>query len=212
MDIPIQADVECTDGRGGRSTGVVVNPVTRRVSHVVVEEDPFPHIKRLVPVALIAEASPDRICLKATKAALGEQESFLETHFVQGEFPYGMYDPDEVRLWPYALPDPGPVPVEYERLPPGELAVHRGSHVRATDGSVGQVDEFLVDRESGDITHLVLREGHLWGQKDVLIPVSEIERIEEDAVYLKMDKQALAQLPSMALQRWHQILAEDRGR
>ena len=31
-------------------------------------------------------------------------------------------------------------------MPPGELAVRRGSHVRATDGDVGRVDEFLVDR------------------------------------------------------------------
>ena len=61
----------------------------------------------------------------------------------------------------------------------GELAVRRGSRVRATDGDVGRVDEFLVDRETAHITHLVLREGHLWGQKDVLIPVSEIGQIDE---------------------------------
>jgi hypothetical protein len=50
--------------------------------------------------------------------------------------------------------------------------------VRATDGRVGRVDEFLVDPESGNITHLCLRKDHLWGDKLVCIPVSEIDLIE----------------------------------
>jgi sporulation protein YlmC with PRC-barrel domain len=29
---------------------------------------------------------------------------------------------------------------------------------------VGRVGEILIDAETGEITHLVLREGHLWGQ------------------------------------------------
>ena len=71
---------------------------------------------------------------------------------------------------------------------------------------VGRVDEFLVDRETEHITHLVLREGHLWGQKDVTIPVSEIERIEEDTVYLKLDKEEIERLPSIPVRRWHEGL------
>lgn len=37
------------------------------------------------------------------------------------------------------------------------------------------------------ITHLVLRESHLWGQKDVTIPVSEIDRMEDNVVYHKLN-------------------------
>ena len=93
------------------------------------------------------------------------------------------------------------VPVEYERIPPGELAVHRGAHVEATDGHVGKVDEFLVDPTSGHITHLILRKGHLWGQTDVAIPISEIERTMEDIVYLKLDKHDIAALPAISVRR-----------
>ena len=32
------------------------------------------------------------------------------------------------------------------------------------------MDEFLADPASRQITHLVLREGHLWSQKDVVVP------------------------------------------
>ena len=46
-------------------------------------------------------------------------------------------------------------------------------------------------------THLVLREGHLWGKKDVTIPVDQIDRIEADVIYLKLDKAAVEHLPSV---------------
>lgn len=52
----------------------------------------------------------------------------------------------------------------------------------------------------------VLREGHLWGQKDVTISVSEIERIEEDIVYLTLDKQSIEQLHGIPVRRWHEGL------
>ena len=67
--------------------------------------------------------------------------------------------------------------------------------------NVGQVDEFLVDPVSGHITHLILRKGHLWGQKDVTIPVSEIARVEEDTVYLKLTKEQIEALPTIPVRR-----------
>jgi sporulation protein YlmC with PRC-barrel domain len=194
MDIPVDAQVQC----------VVLNPITRRVTHVVVKEDSFPRLERLVPVELVAETSPDQIHLTCSRQELHALESFVETEFLPGEFPYAPYALSEFRVWPYILPDDELVPMEHERVPPGELAVHRGSRVRATDGDVGQVDEFLVDRESGHITHLVLREGHLWGQKDVLVPVSEIGQVDEDRVYLTLSKEEIANLPTIPVRRWHE--------
>ena len=208
MDIPIDADVQCTDGVAGRSTYVVLNPVTRRVTHVVVKEDGFPRLERLVPVEMVAESSPGQIHLTCSQQELHRLEAFIETEFLPGESPYAAYGLDEYRLWPYILPEDPIFPVEHERVPPGELAVRRGSRVRATDGDVGQVDEFLVDRETERITHLVLREGHLWGQKDVLIPVSEIGQIDEDRVYLTLSKEEVANLPTIPTRRWHEELNE----
>lgn len=209
MDIPVNAKVQCTDGSGGRSTYVLLNPVTHRVTHVIVKQDNFPHLERLVPVEMVAETNPDQIHLTCSQQELHRLESFVETEFLPGEFPYAAYGLDEFRLWPYVLPDDELVPVEHERVPPGELAVRRGSHVRATDGDVGRVDEFLVDRETEHITHLVLREGHLWGQKDVMIPVSEIGQIDENQVYLTLSKKDIANLPTIPVRRWHGDVRED---
>jgi sporulation protein YlmC with PRC-barrel domain len=83
----------------------------------------------------------------------------------------------------------------------GEVVIRRGTLVEARDGQVGKVDEFLVDPKNDVITHLILREGHLWGKKDVTIPVSEIDKITDEVVYLKLDKDTIATLPSVPLKR-----------
>ncbi len=102
----------------------------------------------------------------------------------------GMYRQVLYYYYPYVTPDNTiQVPVEHQQVPPGELAVRRGTAIEATDGYVGHVDEFVVNPENGHITHLVMREGHLWGQKDVIIPLSAMGEIREDSVLLKIDKQ-----------------------
>jgi sporulation protein YlmC with PRC-barrel domain len=74
-------------------------------------------------------------------------------------------------------------------------------HIKATDGVVGKLDELVLDPKSGDITHVQMREGHLWGKKDVAIPVSAIEFVDEDTVYLKIDKKAVKTLPAVPVKR-----------
>jgi sporulation protein YlmC with PRC-barrel domain len=125
--------------------------------------------------------------------------------FIQSQFiipsPYGGNEEiPTTMLLPYAYVL-GTITIEHEQIPANELAIHRGTPVMATDGRVGQVDEFLVEPKNGNITHLVLREGHLWGKKDVSIPVSQIDRIEKDDVYLKIDKQAVQALPTLDIHR-----------
>ncbi len=91
--------------------------------------------------------------------------------------------------------------VEDQQIPLGELAICRGTQVEATDGHVGHVDEFLVNPENSRITHLVMREGHLWGQKDVIIPLSAIDENREDTVFLKLDKEQVEALPTLPVRR-----------
>jgi hypothetical protein len=167
MDIPINAEVYCTDGRCGRSTTVILNPVTDKVTHVVVAERGLLGIEHIVPLDQVVETTPTSIRLRSSAADLTQFNPFVEAHFIGGgEEPYEDYASGEWVLWPYMFPEDGWLPlVEEEKVPPGELAIHRAATVFATDGRVGRVDEFLVEPTSGHITHLVLHEGHLWGQK-----------------------------------------------
>jgi hypothetical protein len=179
---------------------VIINPVTQKVTHIVVREKRFRHSDHLVCVDQVVETTPHLVRLHCTKEELAKMEPFVETHYIQVKRP--RYEDTPYRLWPLAVPEVTMIlPVEHEHIPPGELAVHRGARVEATDGHVGRLDEFLLEPETGYITHLVLREGHLWGQKDVTIPVSGIDHIEEETVYLKLNKHAVESLPAVPVRR-----------
>ena len=208
MDIPVNVDVYCTDGLCGRSTYVLINPVREKVTHVVVKEAEAPHEERVVSTEIVSETTPDMILLACTRDQLNRMDPFIETEYVREEMPEryvtyaGSYGVGSTWMWPYFLPErTEEVAVEHQQIPPGELAIKRGTRVDATDGHVGRVDEFLVNPENEHITHLVMREGHLWGQKDVTIPVSAIDHFDEDTVTLKLDKQEIEALPTIAVRR-----------
>ena len=80
------------------------------------------------------------------------------------------FEAEDNYLWPYAAHDDGGMYIDVEQVPYGELGIHRGSHIEATDGHIGHIGEFIVNPENEHITHLVLCEGHLWGKKMSLFP------------------------------------------
>jgi sporulation protein YlmC with PRC-barrel domain len=209
MNIPLKAPVECSDGVCGKSEYVVLNPVTDQVTYVVVKEDDSPHTEYMIPVDYVAETNGDTIRLQCSKEKLEKMEPFIKTTFIEEKAPdrifgegYGPYGMGPFYSLPYVTPDKTVyVPVEDQQVPPGELAVHRGAQVKATDGTVGRVDEFVVNPENNLITHLVMREGHLWGKKEVIIPLSAIEKTEEDSVLLKLDKHQIEALPTFPVHR-----------
>jgi uncharacterized protein YrrD len=202
MDIPINVDVLCNSKLCGRSTSLVVNPVNERVTHLVVTEKEFPNIERLVPVENILTSTQDSIQLRCNQSDLSGMQAFEETDFIgAGQLISALPYDSPFQVWPYGMYDAMPIPLEHDRIPVGEVVIHRGTPVEATDGQIGKVDEFLVDPKNDSITHLVLREGHLWGKRDVTIPVSDIENITDNAIYLKLDKKSLEKLPTVPVER-----------
>jgi PRC-barrel domain len=207
MEIPLQAQVECTDGVCGRSVYVLINPVLDQVTHVVVRGDSSPNTEYIVPVDVVSGTIADTIQLRCSKARLEKMDPFVQTTFIEEKIPdyAGSYGMGGTYLWPYVTPEKTVyMSVEHHQIPPGELAVRRGTRVEATDGYVGHVDEFVVNPENSHITHLVMREGHLWGQKDVIIPLSAMSEMgdtHEDTVFLKLDKHQIESLPAFPVHR-----------
>jgi sporulation protein YlmC with PRC-barrel domain len=203
MIIPVNAKVHCMDGFCGRSTYVIVDPTIKEVTHLVVREDQAPHTERLVPVQLVKETTPDLVLVDCAKRGLIKLRPFVQTEFLQTTLPEVDYAGDAYLVSPLTVPRAKRVLLEQKRkaIPPGELAMRRGAHVEAADGRVGRVDEFVVDPESGHITHIVLREGHLWGDEEMTIPVSEIAQIEENVVHLKLSKEQVEALPKIEVER-----------
>ena len=211
MDIPINAEVYCTDGLCGRSTRLVIDPKTADVTHLVVKEHRFPHTEFLVPLDNVAASTIQRIDLHCRVDELARFQPLDEVEYMTldqagGDVRESMRElaSEETIIFPYFTSDPEPlspgdtiIRVRHEMLPPGELAIQRGAEVIATDGRIGRVDDLEVDPQNGHITHMRLLEGHLWGKKHVIIPVSEILRIEEDRIYLKLGKEQVETLPSI---------------
>jgi len=209
MEIPLNAQVECTDGICGRSLYVLINPVADRVTHMVVQEAASPNVDRIVPIDLVVKTIAGTIQLRCDKAELGKMDPFVQTTFIEEKVPDrsysyggGMYGVGSFYYWPFVTPDRTVrVPVDDLQIPPGELAVRRGARVEATDGFIGHVDEFVVDAVGGHITHMVMREGHLWGQRDVIVPVSAMGAMRGDTVHLKYDKLRVGSLPTFPMHR-----------
>ena len=82
MDIPIDVEVHCTDGPGGHSSAIVLNPVTKEVTHFAVRTKGFLSDEYLVPVAFIAESTPARISLSCSRAELAQCQPFEKTVLV----------------------------------------------------------------------------------------------------------------------------------
>jgi hypothetical protein len=171
--------------------------------HVVVRDRQRLDIERLVPLDLIEKAAPKRIWLSCTRSEFRGLRPFIAKEFLRSRLSFADYELDDILVVPYVVAEIESVPGQQadSSISPGRLAVRRGSRVEATNGPVGTVDEFVVDPADGGITHLVLRRGHPWGQRDVAIPVSEIDRVRENTVYLRLNKLRIRSLPDVPVQR-----------
>jgi len=199
MDIPLNAKVSCADGPCGRSVYLVLMPTNNQITHVVIGDGSFPETEYLVPTDRIMDSTPDSIQLNCSLEELSKMPIFNQVEFIASDL-LGPHGPTYM-LWPFVIPEAYGITIENEHISTDELAIRRGANVEATDGPVGRVDEFLVNPINDTITHLVLREGHLWGQKNITIPLSEIDRIEENTVWLKLDKASIEALPAIPIHR-----------
>ena len=106
-----------------------------------------------MPIEFVSETVANTIRLRCSKAELEKMDPFVKTEFIEEKVPYmypgagDAYGIGRYYFWPYVSSEnPGYVPVARLQIPPGELAVHRGTRIEATDGYVGQVDEFVIQR------------------------------------------------------------------
>jgi len=196
-NFPLDAEVHGTDGYFGRSTFLVVNPANERVTHIVVSGRKAPQQELMVPTRYVKESTPELILLSLTRDEITDLEPFHKQYFSNRKIHRYGSDPHMVLLWPYVFPETKVITDHYTAVPPGALAVRRGARVKATDAFVGQVSEFVVDPDTGYISHMVLRKGLPWDRKYVTIAVTEIDRIDEKVVYLKLNKKEVNRLQAI---------------
>jgi hypothetical protein len=91
-----------------------------------------------------------------------------------------------------------PQPVTYDRVPAGEVEVRRGDRVHATDGEIGHVRGVVIDPGDRQVTHVLLDEGHLWGKKRVVVPISAVTGADA-GIRLNLTKDQVSDLPPVEL-------------
>lgn len=202
IDLPTNAEVYCSDDLAGISTYVIGNPISHAITHLVVQSELPPHYEYLVPFELVEKTTPNLILLNCTQEELLHMEYFKYEEYLPTEMPSYL-------SWPYCVPVPGAISeevdyiaVEHQNIPLGERVVRRGAQVIATDGSIGQVEELLIDSNNMQVTHLVLVEQQILQRREITIPVSLIHHVEEDTIYLKVDRHGVEALTTMPAQRW----------
>ena len=197
----IGADAIGTDGVCGEVSRVVVDPVARAVTHLVVEPKHRQGLARLVPLDLV-DATTGEIHLRCTIAEFGKLDHAEETQFLPGSSGYGDYATGQAFSWPYfsLVTDLGlgntVLPVTEDTIPMGEVAVRRDEQVHATDGEIGRVQGLVINPHDRHVTHVLLQEGHLWGRKDVAIPISVVTAVDA-GIWLNLTKRQVQDLPGV---------------
>ncbi len=204
MPFRIGADASCTDGACGRVSRVIVNPVAREVTHLVVDPKHRHGPGRLVPVDLV-DATMGQIRLRCTLAEFQMLRPAEETESVPDLDPTGHAHArvqKQLRLaggvvWPVRDPDgpKAPQEVTVDSVPFGEVEVHRELTVCATDGEIGQVQGLVVEPGGHHVTHVLLQEGHMRGRKEVAIPIGAVTKIGTLLIHLSLTKHQVKDLP-----------------
>lgn len=201
----IGAEVLASDGVCGELTRVIVDPVARAITHLVVTPKHHGGLGRLVPVELV-EVDGDQLRLNCSAAQFHELEESADIQVLPESSGVWGYGPGQVFTWPYYGLGMGggmglagrTAPIVVDRVPLGEVSVRRGDHVHASDGWIGSVQGLVIDPEDHHVTHVLLQEGHLWGRKQVAIPIGATSRMEI-GIRVQLTKQEVHDLPPVDL-------------
>ena len=209
MQLRIGADASCTDGACGQVSRIIVNPVTREVTHLAVDPQHRRGPGRLVPVDLIG-ATTGQIRLRCSLAEFQALWPAQKTEGVPDLDPAGHAHPGNapnVVNWaiiaggamimhPRGRGDPeAPPQVTVDSVPFGSVEVHRDLTVCATDDEIGQFEGLIVEPGGHQVTHVLLQTGHMRGRKEVAIPISAVTKIGTLLIHLSLTRHQVKDLP-----------------
>lgn len=208
----IGAEAYCEDGACGELLRVIVDPIKRAITHLAVGRRHSHDLGRLVPVDLVESATEQELRLRCTRAEFEALEEAKEIELLSTAGDQLGYGPDQTLTWPYfglrglgwGLPEMGAGAqqhvVTYDKVPLGEVEVKRGQPVHASDGPIGRTRGLVIDPSDYHVTHVLLDEGHLWGKKEVSIPITAVTGVDDDGVRLSLTKDQVGELPPVEVE------------
>ncbi len=219
--------VDATDRRWGMLDDIVVDPTRWVVTHLVVQPRFRHHKARLVPVEAVSECTTHlQLSLSSEQiVALPQVEvtDFIRYAGTRSGNSRALSSNERPLTWPY-YPVVGPntfrsygygygrgigyghgapavTTTTYDHLPNGTVEIRRNSEVVSVDHHVvGHVDGFVTDTD-GAITHLVLRHGHVWGYREITIPLADIAHASYDEVRLRLTRDEVEKGRAVSFER-----------
>jgi uncharacterized protein YrrD len=209
----------------GRIERVVINPTTKKVTHVVIRQGLFFTEDKVVPVDYFDEAASEQAFIRHNSSILDDLPKFEEIEYTPmdpadleaayGKFeepPFFLYWNPPLGVTPYYTTGyygSAPLPVregvpEYPRyvqhtkqnIPEDTVALQEGAHVHSSDGEhVGDIEDIYVDPQTDYATHVMISQGFLLKEKKWL-PTLWFRTVTEDDVYLAVRASTVEKLPA----------------
>jgi sporulation protein YlmC with PRC-barrel domain len=196
------ADVYSTDRVAAKLTDIVVDPIARAITHLVVTPPGEHQQARLVPLWLV-NSSKDGIRVELDARHLKQLQRVLRTDFlrlpkadIEGEMTVRFRT---VLIHPY-FEDPWSAE-ELENstgILRDDCPIHLGNDVVSNnDRFLGQIVALLVRDDR--IHRMVVRSGLVGFHNNVIVPIDSIAEVMADMVILDIDRHQFRQLPSSSI-------------
>ncbi len=187
-----------SDENVGTVDRVVLDPLTKKVTHIVVRKGFLFVEDKVVPIGVVDTATEDRVTLRDKAGDLQALPYFEESHYIPLtreelgiQYAPGLAFP---LLW---YPDVGTMPrrVETERnIPDNAIPLREGAHVISADEKdVGNIERIFTDPGNDRVSHFVIAQGFLTKERK-LIPINWVLKIREDEIRLAVSSRLLENL------------------
>jgi len=208
------------DSKVGDIKHVVVDPVTSKITHVVIEQGFIFTVDKVLPLDYIARQKDGALYLDRSSTVLDlpnyedtyyvnphtdeiVTEDHIDTHPVITPRPVYYYPPmldGGAGLYDWGLPaylDGDPLrAVTRKNIPEDSVLIEEGANVYSLDGDhVGDVHSVHMDTVNNRITHFIISQGLLF--KDYkLIPVFWVNQVDDEGIRVAVGTDQLEKLPA----------------
>lgn len=191
----------------GKLDRVVLDPETKKVSHIVAKQGILFSKSKVIPIAYV-NLDGEQITLTKNAMELEDLPDFIESSYISTEYrddpeqnadTLYFYPPKHSAWWAtggnITYPRPSYVLQTETAIPEGTVALKEGAKVIDNDGEdIGNVERVIIDHDEERATHLVISRG-LLSKEYKLIPTLWITDVTEDKVNLSIGSDMFKHLP-----------------
>lgn len=216
--------VTANDDHVGKIDRVVMDPRTKKVTHLVVRRGWLFKTDKVLPVETVAGTADDRVVLRADAGDLSKLPDFEEKQYIVldeqelvregvavAEPPIPVAAAAPAMLWYPPVPagpsyvEPGlganPAQVHFtmtveRNIPADAVALKEGAKVMSVDGQhVGDIKQVFVSSETKQATHFLISHGKLL-KTQRMIPVHWIALVTDDQLQLAVSANLVESMPN----------------